>query len=59
MGSYDGAEVCELVGTLALSTLATSILKRNSILYRGNGLILMSNENGQKIDKIRKESIKN
>ena len=58
MGSYDIAEVCELVGTLALSTLATCILKGNSVLYRDDGLILMSNENGQKSDKIRKEVIK-
>ena len=50
MGSYDGAEVCELVGTLVLSTLAISIPKENSVLYRDDGLILMSNENGQKTD---------
>ena len=39
MGSYDGAEVCELVGTLILFTLANSIPKENSGLYRDNGLI--------------------
>ena len=58
MGSYNGAEVCGLVGTLVLSTLANSILKGNSVLYRDDGLILMRNENGQKTDKIRKEVIK-
>ena len=45
MGSYDGAEVCELVGTLVLSTLAKSIPTENSGLYRDGGLILMRNEN--------------
>ena len=58
MGSYDIAEVCELVGTLALSTLATCILKRNSILYRGDGLILMSNENVKKQTKSEKSQLK-
>ena len=58
MGSYDGAEVCELVGTLVLSNLANSISKENCGLYRGDDLILMRNENGQKTDRIRKEVIK-
>ena len=58
MGSYDGAEVCELVGTLVLSTLTNSIPKENCDLYRDDGLILMRNENGQKTDRIRKEVIK-
>ena len=50
--------VRELVGTLFLSTLANSILKEKSGLYRHDGLILMWNENGQKMDRIRKEVIK-
>ena len=58
--SYDGAEVCELVDTLVLSTLANSIPKENIGLYWDDyiGLILMRNENGQKRDRIRKEVIK-
>ena len=58
MGSYDGAEIRELVGTLVLSTLASSIPKEHFGLYRDNGLILMRNENGQKADRIIKEVIK-
>ena len=46
MGSYNGAEVCELAGSLILSTLASSIPKRNSSLNRDDGLILMRNESG-------------
>ena len=58
MGTYDGAEVCELVGALVLSKLANSTPKGNSGLYRDDGLILMKNENRQKTDRIRKEVIK-
>ena len=47
MGSYDGAKLYELVGTLVLSTLANSIPKENSGFYRDDGLILIRNENGQ------------
>ena len=58
MGSYDGAETCELVGTLVLSTLVNSIPKENCGLFRGSGLFLMRNENGHKTDRISKEVIK-
>ena len=58
MGSYDGAKVCELVGALVLSILAISIPKRNSGLYRDDGLILMRNEKGRKTDRIKKEVTK-
>ena len=58
MGSYDGAKVCELVGALVLSILANSIPKRNSGLYRDDGLILMRNEKGRKTDRIKKEATK-
>ena len=58
MGSYDGAKVCELVGALVLSILANSIPKRNSGLYRDDGLILMRNEKGRKTDRIKKELTK-
>ena len=34
MGSYDGGKVCELVGNLVLSTLATSIPIEICGLYR-------------------------
>ena len=44
----DRAEVCKLVGTLVLLTLAHSIPKENCGLYRDDGVILMRNEKGQK-----------
>ena len=58
MGSYDGAEVCELVGIYLLSLLANIIDKNNSDLYRDNGLIFLRNVNGQKMDRVRKNVIK-
>ncbi|XP_067951745.1 uncharacterized protein [Watersipora subatra] len=39
MGSYDGAETCELVGTYLLSLLPDE-LKRNTGLYRDDGLAI-------------------
>ena len=40
MGSFDGAEVCELEGTYILATLLQSF-KRNDVgLYRDDGLMV-------------------
>ena len=58
MGSYDGAEVCELVGTYLLSLPANVVGKNNSGLYRDDGLIFLRNMNGQKMDRVRKNVIK-
>ena len=43
MGSYDGAETCELVaiGTYILSEITKNIHKENIGLYRGDGLAIM------------------
>ena len=54
MGSYDGAEVCELVGIYLLSLLANIIDKNNSDLYRDDELIFLRNVNEQKMDSVRK-----
>ena len=58
MGSYHGAEVCELVGMYLLSLLANIIDKNNSGLYRDDGLIFLRNVNGQKMDRVRKNVTK-
>ena len=58
MESYDGAETCELVGTYLLSLWPKFIDRNNCGLYRDDGLILLKNTNGQKMDKIRKLVIK-
>ena len=43
MGSYDGAEVCELVGLLILNKLAKETDKDMVGLYRDDGLAVMRN----------------
>ena len=55
MGSFDGAEVCELVGLLLLSKLTSVVEKKNIGLYRDDGLCVIGNANGPKMDKIRKQ----
>ena len=41
MGSYDGAEVCELVGLLILNNLSNLVAKNDAGLYRDDGLIVV------------------
>ena len=57
MGSYDGAEICELVGIYILSRLSTIIDKNDCGLYRDDGLLVLRNVNGQQIDCVRKNTI--
>ena len=60
MGSLDIVEVCELFGYLHLNVfLATIINKKYCGLYRDDGLFILQNVNGQEIDRIRKNIIKN
>ena len=58
MGSYDGAEVCELVGTYILNVLAERYGKNNVGLYSDDGLAVFENINGNQAEKIRKEIMK-
>ena len=55
MGSYDGAEVCELVGLFLLNDLSNLIGKNNVGLYRDDGLAVIDNASGPQMDKIRKQ----
>ena len=57
MGSYDGAEICELVGLYLLNRLSIVIDKSSVGLYRDNGLAAINNANGPKLDRIRKDII--
>ena len=57
MGSYDGAEVCELVGLYLLGKLAPLIGTKNVGLYRDDGLAVIHQANGPKLDRIRKDII--
>ena len=54
MGSFDGAETCELVGLYILDTLGNKFGNKNIGLYRDDGLACLKNLNGHKSDKLRK-----
>ena len=54
LGSYDGVEVCKLIGTFILSKLANIIGKKNTGLYRDDGLVVLKNMNAWRTDKMRK-----
>ena len=61
MGSFDGAELCELIGIYIQSLLTDSIeliTKENIGLYRDNGLILLRNINSQQTNRLQKRIIK-
>ena len=58
MASYDGAEVCELVGIYILSALGQRIDKKDTGLYRDDGLIILRNCDGPTTDRIRKDIIR-
>ena len=57
MGSYDGAEICELVGLYLLNRLSTVTDKSNVGLYRDDGLVATNNVNSPKLGRIRKDII--
>ena len=50
MGSFDGTEICELVGIHILSLLSNNFEKQSTGLYRDNGLVLLRNKSKQKTD---------
>ena len=50
MGSYDSAEICELVGNYILSCLSAIKDKNDCGLYREDNLLVFHNVNGQQID---------
>ena len=55
MGSYDGAEICELVGLFILNHLGKKFGKKNIGLYRDDGLAVIKNRSARLADKTRKE----
>ncbi len=58
MGTYDGAEVCKLVGLLMLYQIYTELGAENVGLYRDDGLAVLKNLSGSEIDHMRKKIIK-
>ena len=55
MGAFDGAEVCELVGLYLLKKIKNIIPPSHVGLYRDDGLAVITDANGPKIDKIKKK----
>jgi hypothetical protein len=55
MGSFDGAEVCELVGLFILNELSITFGKDRVGLYRDDGLILLKGTRGGLADQTRKK----
>ena len=58
MGSYDGAEICELVGLYILSILGKVYGIQNVGLYWDGGLTCFHKINGPALDKIQKDIIR-
>ena len=58
MGSFDGAEICEVVALYIQSNLENILPKTNFGLYRDDGLIFLRNLNSQQMNKKRKAIIK-
>ena len=54
MRSYDGAEICELVGLFILNKLSEKFGKNNTGLYRDVGLMLLSGTGKRLADKAGK-----
>ena len=52
MRSFDGAEICELVGIYILCFIVKIIHKNYSGLYRDDGLLILRNLNGQQIHRM-------
>ena len=57
MGSFHGAEVCELVGLYLLDKLSKLLGKDNVGLYRDDGLAAVKSTSGSVLDKMRKNII--
>ena len=55
IGIYDGAEVCELVGTFLLEKISEICNKGDIGLYRDNGLAVFRNKSGTHLEKITKK----
>ena len=55
MGTYDGAEVCELVGSFLLHQLSNKYNKKDIGLYREDGLAVFKNKSGPQVERIKKD----
>ena len=54
MGTYDRAEICELISIFMLSLLGTKYDSENIGLHRDDGLSIFRNVTGPELEKIKK-----
>ena len=54
MGSFDGAEICELVGLFMLHNVANVVDAHNIGLYRDDGLSILKDSSGPAAERTRK-----
>ena len=54
IGSYDGAEVCELIGIFMLSLIGNKYNPNNIGLYRDDGLAIFKNTSGRNLNKLKR-----
>ena len=54
MGSYDGAEVCEIVGLYILNTISNALEKGSVGLYRDDGLAIIRNKSPSETERLKK-----
>ena len=53
MGSYDGAEVCELFGIFMFSLTVNKYNPNNTGLCRDDGLAIFKNTSGRNLKKLK------
>ena len=58
MGSFDGAEICEVVGLYILHELGEKYGKERIALYRDDGLACFENTSDPEVERIKKAFIK-
>ena len=58
MGCFDGAEICELVGTYIQSKLTNMMNKEDIGLYRDDGLGIFKNISKPEVERRKKAIVK-
>ena len=58
LGCYDGAELCEVVGSFILNTLTSIVNKSNIGLYHVDGLGIFYNASATEIERKKKAMVK-
>ena len=57
MGSFDGAEICKLVGLYLLDKLSSVIGRQNVGLYKDNGFAAIKSSSGSALDQMRQNIV--